>query len=323
MQLSKLQVENHAKPGMAWVPGGTFMMGSNDHYPEEAPVHPVRVDGFWMDETPVTNRQFLEFVNSTGYVTFPEKRLIAKDYPGAPPQNLRAGSLVFTPPTKPLQGADITQWWVFTYGANWKRPLGRKSSIGNILDHPVVHVAFCDAEAYAAWVGKELPTEAEWEFAARGGLDQAEFAWGDELAPGDTHLANTWQGGFPTQNLLEDGYERTSPVRSFPPHGFGLYDMIGNTWEWTKDFWTTRHPQAAAKPCCIPVNPRISNVEKSVDPAQSALAIPRRVLKGGSHLCAPNYCRRYRPAARHAQEIDTSTSHVGFRCVLKDHTPLE
>ncbi|WP_246272531.1 formylglycine-generating enzyme family protein [Phyllobacterium pellucidum] len=315
---SETQLEKKAsKSGMAWVPGGTFMMGSNDHYPEEAPVHPVEVDGFWMDDAPVTNRQFLEFVNATGYVTFAEKRLIAKDYPGAPPGNLRAGSLVFTPPTKPIVGVDITQWWVFTYGANWRRPLGRKSSIGNILDHPVVHVAFCDAEAYAAWAGKELPSEAEWELAARGGLDQAEFAWGDELVPGGRHMANIWQGSFPVVNLLEDGYERTSPIRSFPPNGFGLYDMIGNTWEWTTDFWTTQHPQAAAKACCIPLNPRNTDIEASIDPAQADLAIPRRVLKGGSHLCALNYCRRYRPAARHAQEIDTTTNHVGFRCVVR------
>jgi formylglycine-generating enzyme len=318
MFTSEMQLEkNVTKPGMSWIPGGTFMMGSNDHYPEESPVHPVKVDGFWMDEAPVTNRQFLTFVNATGYITFAEKRLIAKDYPGAPPQNLRAGSLVFTPPTKPLNGPDITQWWVFTYGANWRRPLGRKSSIGNLLDHPVVHVAFCDAEAYAAWAGKQLPTEAEWEFAARGGLEQTEFAWGNELVPGGKHMANIWQGSFPVQNLLEDGYERTSPIRSFPPNGFGLYDMIGNAWEWTTDFWTTQHSNAAAKPCCIPVNPRSTDIDGSIDPTQVDLAIPRRVLKGGSHLCAPNYCRRYRPAARHAQEIDTTTSHVGFRCVIR------
>ncbi len=318
MQTSEMRIARQAsRPGMVWIEGGAFMMGSNDHYPEEAPVHPVKVDGFFMDEAPVTNRDFLAFVNATGYVTFAEKRIEARSYPGAPPQNLRAGSLVFTPPTKPLTSRDISQWWIFTHGANWRRPLGRKSSIGNILDHPVVHIAFCDAEAYAAWAGKELPTEAEWEFAARGGLDQAEFAWGDELTPDGKHMANTWQGGFPSQNLMEDGFERTSPVRTYPPNGYGLYDMIGNTWEWTVDFWTTRHPEAAAKPCCIPSNPRNLDPDGSINPAQAQLAIPRKVLKGGSHLCAPNYCRRYRPASRHAQEIDTSTSHVGFRCIVR------
>lgn len=318
MQTSEIRIDQEtARIGMIRIEGGTFMMGSNDHYPEEAPAHPVKVDSFWMDEAPVTNGEFLAFVNATGYVTFAEKRIEARSYPGAPPQNLRAGSLVFTPPTKPLQSRDISQWWVFTHGATWRRPLGRKSSIGNILDHPVVHIAFSDAEAYAAWAGKELPTEAEWEFAARGGLEQVEFAWGDELTPGGKHMANTWQGGFPSQNLLEDGFERTSPIRSYPPNGYGLYDMIGNTWEWTTDFWTTRHPEAAAKPCCIPSNPRNLDPEGSFNPAQAQLAIPRKVLKGGSHLCAPNYCRRYRPAARHAQEIDTSTSHVGFRCIVR------
>ncbi|MCD2184491.1 formylglycine-generating enzyme family protein [Rhizobium sp. GN54] len=320
MHPQKRLIEEHdssIKPGMVWIPGGTFIMGSDGHYPEEAPAHPVAVDGFWMDEAPVTNRQFFAFVKATDYVTFAEKRLLARDYPGAPQKNLRAGSLVFTSPTVPIQGSSISQWWIFTRGANWRRPLGRKSSIGNILDHPVVHVAYCDAEAYAAWAGKALPTEAEWEFAARGGLDQAEFAWGNELIPGGRHMANIWQGSFPLQNLLSDGYERTSPIRSFPPNDYGLYDMIGNTWEWTADFWTTRHPEAAAKACCIPSNPRSTDISGSIDPAQVELGIPRRVLKGGSHLCAPNYCRRYRPAARHAQEIDTTTSHVGFRCVIR------
>lgn len=302
---------------MCWISGCTFMMGSNEHYPEEAPAHPVKVDGFWMDEAPVTNRQYLEFVNATGYVTFAEKRPVAKNYPGAPPQNLRAGSLVFTPPTRPLTSREINQWWVFIHGANWRRPFGRKSSIGNLLDHPVVHVAYCDAAAYATWVGKELPTEAEWEFAARGGLQGADFPWGNELTLGGRHMANTWQGIFPTSNSMEDGFERTSPIKSYPANDYGLYDMIGNTWEWTTDFWSARHSEAPSKSCCIPSNPRNSDAQASINPAQSDLSIPRRVLKGGSHLCAPNYCRRYRPAARHAQEVDTTTSHVGFRCGVR------
>lgn len=303
--------------GMVFVPGATFIMGSDTHYPEEAPAHPVKVDGFWIDEAPVTNRDFLSFVNATGYVTFAEKKPVSADYPGATKATLRAGSLVFMPPEKPLQGRDISQWWIFTLGANWRHPLGRKSSISAILDHPVVHVAYCDALAYAAWVGKELATEAEWELASRGGLEGAEFAWGDELTPGGEHMANTWQGLFPRENLSEDGYTRTSPVRNYPPNGYGIYDMIGNTWEWTADYWTERHPDAAKKPCCIPSNPRSTNADGSVDIRQADLKIPRRVLKGGSHLCAPSYCRRYRPAARHAQEIDTTTSHVGFRCVRR------
>ncbi|WP_164827257.1 SUMF1/EgtB/PvdO family nonheme iron enzyme, partial [Sinorhizobium meliloti] len=212
-------LEHRPAAEMVWIPGATFLMGSNDHYPEEAPVHPVTVDGFWIDETPVTNRQFLEFVNATGHVTFAEKKPRAEDYPGAPPANLRAGSLVFTPPNRPLQGRDISQWWVFTLGANWRHPLGRKSSIGAILDHPVVHVAYSDAKAYTEWAGKDLPTEAEWELAARGGLEQAEFAWGEELVPGGKHMANTWQGSFPIENAMEDGFARTSPVRFYPPNG--------------------------------------------------------------------------------------------------------
>jgi sulfatase modifying factor 1 len=184
-------------------------------------------------------------------------------------------------------------------------------------DHPVVHVAYCDAEAYAKWAGKELPTEAEWELAARGGLDDAEFAWGDEFTPAGRQMANTWQGAFPHQNLKTDGYERTSPVRTFPPNGYGLYDMIGNVWEWTTDWYAPRHDADAVKACCIPQNPRGGREEASYDPCQPEIRIPRKVLKGGSHLCAPNYCRRYRPAARHAEPVDTSTSHVGFRCVVR------
>ncbi|WP_082510322.1 MULTISPECIES: formylglycine-generating enzyme family protein [unclassified Rhizobium] len=302
---------------MAWVPGSTFIMGSDSHYPEEAPAHPVKVDGFWIDEAPVTNRDFLAFVNATGHVTFAEKKPLAADYPGAKPSSLRAGSLVFEKPDYVVTSRDITQWWIFTLGANWRHPYGRKSSIGSILDHPVVHIAFSDALAYAEWAGKQLPTEAEWELAAKGGLEGAEFAWGDELIPDGRHMANTWQGNFPHQNLVDDGFERTSPVRTYPPNGYGIYDMIGNTWEWTVDFWTTRHPEAALKPCCIPSNPRSTDIEGSIDERQANLKIPRRVLKGGSHLCAPNYCRRYRPAARHAQEIDTTTSHLGFRCVRR------
>ncbi|MBF9196964.1 formylglycine-generating enzyme family protein [Microvirga sp. BT290] len=303
---------------MAWVPGGTFRMGSDRHYPEEAPVHRVTVDGFWIDATPVTNRQFRAFVQATGHVTVAETKPNPKDYPGALPHMLRAGSLVFSPPDHPVSLQDWSQWWAFVFGATWRRPSGPGSSIKGLDDHPVVHVAYPDAEAYARWAGKELPTEAEWEYAARGGLDGAEFAWGDELMPGGRPMANIWQGAFPFRNTREDGYEHTSPVKTYPPNGHGLYDMIGNVWEWTSDFYAARHSADAAKPCCVPLNPRGAREEQSYDPCQPEIHIPRRVLKGGSHLCAPSYCRRYRPAARHPEPVDTSTSHVGFRCIFRD-----
>jgi formylglycine-generating enzyme len=304
-------------PGMVWIPGGTFRMGSDKHYPEEAPSHCATVSGFWMDRTPVTNRDFRKFVNATGYVTFAETRPDAKDYPGALPHMLKAGSLVFTPPKHPVDLRNWSQWWRFKFGANWRRPYGPRSSISGLDDHPVVHIAYRDAEAYAKWAGKDLPAEAEWEFAARGGLDGAEFAWGDEFTPGGKQMANTWQGAFPHENLSRDGYARTSPVTAFPPDGYGLHDMIGNVWEWTTDWWSTRHEADAAKPCCIPVDPRGGREQNSYDTCLPQVTIPRKVLKGGSHLCAPNYCRRYRPAARHAEAVDTSTSHVGFRCITR------
>ena len=304
-------------PGMVWIPGGTFRMGSDKHYPEEAPSHRVTVSGFWMDRTPVTNRDFRKFVNATGYVTFAETRPDARDYPGALPHMLKAGSLVFTPPKHPVDLRNWSQWWRFKFGANWRRPYGPRSSISGLDDHPVVHIAYRDAEAYAKWAGKDLPTEAEWEFAARGGLDGAEFAWGDEFTPGGKQMANTWQGAFPHENLSRDGYARTSPVTAFPPNGYGLHDTIGNVWEWTTDWWSTRHEADAAKPCCIPVDPRGGREQNSYDTCLPEVTIPRKVLKGGSHLCAPNYCRRYRPAARHAEAVDTSTSHVGFRCITR------
>jgi formylglycine-generating enzyme len=207
-------------------------------------------------------------------------------------------------------------------GADWRHPYGPRSSINALDDHPVVHVSHADALAYARWAGKELPTEAEWEFAARGGLSGAEFAWGDEFTPGGVHMANTWQGEFPLRNLRHDGYERTSPVTAFPPNGYGLHDVIGNVWEWTSDWYAAKHEADAPKACCIPENPRGGREEQSYDPHQPNIKIPRKVIKGGSHLCAPNYCRRYRPAARHPEAIDTSTSHLGFRCVLREADPL-
>ena len=306
-----------AATDMVFISGGTFRMGSDRHYPEEAPSHRVTVDDFWIDRMPVTNREFRKFVNATGHVTMAERKPSAEDYPGALPHMLKAGSLVFTPPRHMVDLRDWSQWWNFKFGADWRRPYGPRSSVSGLDDHPVVHVTYEDAEAYARWARKELPTEAEWEFAVRGGLDGAEYAWGDEFAPEGKQMANTWQGAFPHQNLVTDGFERTSPVGAFPPNGYGLYDMIGNVWEWTTDWYSPRHEADAPKACCIPENPRGGVVEASYDPRQPEIKIPRKVLKGGSHLCAPNYCRRYRPAARHAQPIDTSSSHIGFRCVVR------
>jgi formylglycine-generating enzyme required for sulfatase activity len=300
-----------------WIPGGVFHMGSNDHYPEEAPVHQVAVDGFWIDRTPVTNRQFKRFVMATGYVTNAEVPPDPKDYPGALPHMLYAGSLVFVHPPSTFDLRDWSQWWTFMKGADWRHPYGPRSNINVLDNHPVVHIAYADALAYARWAGKDLPTEAEWEFAARGGLDGAEFAWGDEFTPGGAHMANTWQGEFPLHNRNEDGFERTSPVKTFPPNGYGLHDMIGNVWEWTSDWWSSGHEVGAPKACCIPRNPRGGREDDSYDLCQPNIKIPRKVLKGGSHLCAPNYCRRYRPAARHAEAVDTSASHIGFRCVVR------
>ena len=286
---------------MAWIPGGTFWMGSEDFYPEERPVHQVTVDGFWMDAHQVTVAEFRRFVKDTGHVTTAEIAPDPAQYPGADPALLVPGSLVFTPTSGPVPLDDFTRWWSFTPGADWRHPEGPGSNIGGRERHPVTHVSWFDAQAYAEWAGKDLPTEAEWEFAARGGLDGAEFAWGDELAPDGRLMANTWQGDFPYLNLATDGFERTSPVAAFPPNGYGLHDMIGNVWEWTSDWWSDKHQADAPKACCIPENPRGGREEGSYDPAQPQIRIPRKVLKGGSHLCAPNYCRRYRPAARHAE----------------------
>jgi sulfatase modifying factor 1 len=307
-----------APPGMVWVAGGTFRMGSDRHYPEEAPAHAVRVDGFWIDRTPVTNREFLRFGKAAGHVTLAELAPDPKDYPDALPHMLRAGSLAFSPPKGPVDLNDWSLWWQFKFGANWRRPYGPRSSIAGLSEHPVVHVAYRDAEAYAKWAGKELPREAEWEYAARGGLDGAEFAWGDEFAPGGRQMANTWQGDFPHENARLDGFDRTSPVTAFPPNGYGIHDLIGNVWEWTTDWFAARHEADPARPCCAPQNPRGGREQQSYDPCQPEARIPRKVIKGGSHLCAPNYCRRYRPAARHAQPVDTSTSHLGFRCILRE-----
>jgi formylglycine-generating enzyme required for sulfatase activity len=304
-------------PGMRWIPGGIFRMGSDAHYPEEGPSRPVTVDGFWMDATPVTNADFAAFVDATGHVTTAEVVPDPADYPGILPEMLHAGSLTFMQPASPVDMRDIGNWWRFLKGADWRHPLGPDSSLQGLGGHPVVHVTYADVAAYARWAGKALPTEAEWEFAARGGIE-AEFAWGPDFKPGGRFMANTWQGAFPYENTGEDGHGRTSPVAAFPPNPFGLFDMIGNVWEWVED-WYAAPQRHAGKPCCVPRNPRGGQEQDSHDSATPDVRTPRKVLKGGSHLCAPNHCRRYRPSAQLPQPVDTSTCHVGFRCVVRPH----
>lgn len=308
----------HEHPGMKQIEGGTFVMGSEAFYPEEAPLRRVKVDSFWIDETPVTNTQFAAFVAATGHVTVAEIAPDPKDYPGMLQGMNRAGSLVFQKTAGPVDMANAGNWWHFTFGACWRNPLGPDSDLDGLEDHPVVHIAYADAQAYANWVGKDLPTEAEFEYAARGGLDGADYAWGHELAPNGRMMANYWQGLFPFANQLLDGWERTSPVRSFPPNGYGLYDMVGNTWEWTSDWWTETPVKSGQKSaCCTITNPRGGKLRDSFDRTQPDVCIGRKVIKGGSHLCAANYCQRYRPAARHPEMIDSATTHIGFRCVVR------
>jgi formylglycine-generating enzyme required for sulfatase activity len=296
---------------MILVPGGSFLMGSEAFYPEEAPVREAVVDGFWIDIHTVTNREFSRFVRKTGYVTVAERPLQADDFPGA--EGTPAGAMVFRGTKGPVDLNDWRQWWDYVPGAYWRRPEGPGSSVESRQDHPVVHVAFEDAVAYATWAGKRLPTEAEWEYAARGGLVGKPFVWGDEMEPGGKPAANTWQGEFPWQNLCTDGYERTAPVGQFPPNGYGLYDMAGNVWEWTSTWYAPR-AEAPKAACCASESPR-DHVEGSYDPAFPEIRIPRKAVKGGSFLCAPNYCLRFRPAARSPQMIDSGMSHLGFRCV--------
>jgi sulfatase modifying factor 1 len=302
---------------MVWIAGGECVMGSDRHYPEEAPAHRVAVGGFWVDRFQVTNEEFERFVCNTGHVTVAERSPDPRDYPGARPEFLVPASTVFIQPPGPVDLANQYNWWSYVPGADWRHPRGPESTIEGLANHPVVHVTWEDVEAYARWVGKELPTEAEWEFAARGGLDGAEYTWGDAVAPSGELMANTWQGEFPIRNERLDGFEWTAPVGSFPPNGYGLYDMAGNVWEWTSD-WFQDHDQIRHG-CCAIASARGGERERSYDPNElrHGIRIPRKVMKGGSHLCAPNYCQRYRPAARMPQAIDTSTSHLGFRCIVR------
>jgi formylglycine-generating enzyme len=305
------------RDAMIWIAGGDFMMGSDHHYREEAPAHRVSVSGFWIDPTPVTNAEFEQFVQATGYITLAERAVNPANYPGAKKEFLSPASVVFVQPRHRVDMQNPYNWWSYVQGADWRHPRGPETSIQNLETHPVVHISYQDAEAYCRWAEKELPTEAEWEFAARGGLEGAVYAWGDEFEPGGKAMANTWQGEFPIQNLMRDGFKWTSPVGSFPANNYGLYDMIGNVWEWTCD-WYEEHSNIGQS-CCATKNPEGGQREKSHDPGLPNVRIPRRVMKGGSHLCAPNYGQRYRPAARMGQPIDTSTCHLGFRCVRRGH----
>ncbi len=281
-------------------------MGATEFYPEEGPIVEVEVSAFELDEHPVTNADYLRFVTGTGYVTVAEQPLDPALFPGADPATLVPGGLVFTPTPGPVDLADWRRWWRWQPGAHWRAPEGPGSGIDDRLAHPVVQIAFEDAVAYAAWAGKRLPTEAEWEWAARGGLVGTRFAWGEELRPGDVLMANTWQGDFPYRNTGADGWVGTSPVGSFPANGYGLRDMIGNVWEWTADAWSPRHGMA----------PTVQPGERANLFAADAAGPGRRVTKGGSHLCAPEYCVRYRPAARSSQTEDSATTNLGFRCAL-------
>jgi formylglycine-generating enzyme required for sulfatase activity len=295
--------------GMVRIPAGTFAMGSTSST-ESRPVHEVRVDGFFMDETEVTNAHFQKFVDATGYVTVAERAPRAEDFPGVPLEQLVPGSVVFTPPAEAVPLDQPLRWWSFVPGANWRHPEGPGSDLTERMNHPVVHVAWEDAAAYARWAGKRLPTEAEWERAARGGLAGQRFVWGDVFQPQGRFMANTFQGSFPYRNTAADGFAGTAPVRSFPPNGYGLYDMAGNVWEWVADWYRPdahvhRAGAAAAE------NPR--GPADSFDPAEPG--IQKRVQKGGSFLCTDQYCSRYEPGMRGAGAIDTGSNHVGFRCV--------
>lgn len=294
-----------APEGMVWIPAGTFAMGSQTGADDCRPIHDVSVDGFWIDQTEVTNRQFREFVDATGYVTVAERTPDPKDFPGAPPELLVPGAIVFNPPDHRVPLDNAFQWWAWKPGASWRHPEGPGSSIDDRLDHPVVQVAWEDAAAYAKWAGKRLPTEAEWEFAARGGLKQQTYVWGDKKHPQDKWMANVWSGDFPAQNTREDGYTYSAPVKTFPPNAYGLYDMSGNVWEWVSDWY--RPDYYKNSPAKNPPGP-----DSSYDPEEPG--VPKKVTRGGSFLCSDEYCIGYQPGIRSKTSPDTGLQHTGFRC---------
>ena len=295
---------------MVRIGGGSFRMGSDEFYADETPVHEHAVDAFEIDLHPVTNEQFAAFVDATGYVTIAERPLDPADFPGADPAELVPGGLVFTPTTGPVDLRDWRQWWRWGAGASWRHPFGAGSSVDDRLTHPVVQVSFADASAYAAWAGKRLPTEAEIEFAARGGLEGARFAWGDDEFPGGELMVNRWQGSFPYRNTGAAGWVGTSPVMTFPANGYGLFDVTGNVWEWTTDYYAERHVPPGSAAVDAEARPNLLAAASS----EPGSRIARRVLKGGSDLCSPDYCLRYRPAARSPLADATATTHIGFRC---------
>jgi formylglycine-generating enzyme required for sulfatase activity len=306
-----------APDGMAWVPGGEFWMGTQEERMTDArPWHRVYVDGYWMDKTAVTNEQFAQFVKATGYVTVAERKPRAEDYPQAPPEKLVAGSVVFSPPDHPVELDSHFRWWSYVPGANWRHPEGPNSNIHGRINHPVVHIAYEDAMAYCKWAGKRLPTEAEFEFASRGALDRKRYAWGDEFMPAGRHMANTFQGHFPDTNTANDGYRATAPVGSFPANGYALFDMAGNVWEWTSDWYRADYYQALAATGEIAINPK--GPADSFDPNEPG--VRKRVQRGGSFLCTDQYCARYIAGGRGKGELDTGTNHLGFRCVRDDRT---
>jgi len=308
-------------PGMIWIPGGEFSMGAQDPPDmddvgmkatiDSRPVHRVYVDGYFMDKTDVTNSEFEQFVKATGYVTIAERKPRAEDFPGAPPENLVAGSVVFAPPDHPVPLNDYFQWWTYVPGANWRHPSGPKSSIIGKGNYPVVHIAYQDALAYAKWTGKRLPTEAEWEFAARGGLAGKPFVWGDQFRPNGKWMANTHQGHFPNQDTGADGYTGLAPVAKFPANGYGLYDMAGNVWQWTSDWYRPDYYQQL-KAMGVARNPQ--GPDSSYDPSEPGHA--KKVHRGGSFLCTDQYCSRYMVGTRGKGDVDTGTNHLGFRCVM-------
>lgn len=301
-----------APTGMVWIPAGEFWMGvEHPKMPDSRPVHRVAVDGFWIDKTEVTNAEFAEFVKATNYVTVAERTPKAEDFPGAPPENLVAGSVVFAPPDHEVPLDSHFRWWTYIKGANWRHPEGPDSNIQGKEDYPVVHIAWDDAVAYATWAGKRLPTEAEWEYAARGGLERKPFTWGDDFAPGGKQQANTFQGRFPNRNTRDDGYATIAPVAKFKSNGYGLFDMAGNVWEWTSDWY---RPDTYARQAALggtPKNPH--GPDSSFDPSEPG--VKKRVMKGGSFLCTDEYCSRYMPGGRGKGDIYTGTNHLGFRCV--------
>jgi len=307
--------------GMVWIPGGEFSMGAADppssaaigmHAAADArPIHRVYVDGFWMDETDVTNEEFARFVKATGYVTIAERTPTAEEFPGAPPENLYAGGVVFSPPTQAVPLNDHYQWWSYVKGANWRHPEGPHTNLKGRGKYPVVQVGYPDALAYANWAGKRLPTEAEWEFAARGGLSGKLYPWGDEFQPSGKWMANTHQGHFPVTDTGADGYAGIAPTAKFPPNGYGLYDMAGNVWQWTSDWYRPDYYRQLATTGGVTRNPQ--GPDTPYDPAEPHEK--KRVHRGGSFLCTDQYCSRYVVGTRGKGEITTGTNHLGFRCV--------